>query len=121
MQMLVLVGGVVLVVGLVTAMAVSLWGMWVIRPDESGLVVKRFGPPLASGRIIAVNGEAGWQARMLPPGWHYGYWRGRYSIVRVPVVVVAPGEIALVVASDGAAIPPERVLARQVECDNFQD
>ncbi|MEO7270726.1 MAG: SPFH domain-containing protein [Vicinamibacterales bacterium] len=119
--MLVLVGGVLVVLGLATAMAVSLWGMWVIKPDESGLVVKRFGPPLASGRIIAVNGEAGWQAQLLPPGWHFGYWRGRYRIERIPVVVVAPGEIALVVASDGAAIPPERVLGRQVACDNFQD
>jgi len=121
MQMLFFVGGVLVVLGLVAAMAVSLWGMWIIKPDESGLVVKRFGPPMASGRIIALNGEAGWQARMLPPGWHFGYWRGRYRIVRVPVVVVRPGEIALVVAADGAAIPPERVLARQIACDNFQD
>jgi uncharacterized membrane protein YqiK len=103
------------------AMFVTLWGMWVIRANESGLVVKRFGPPLASGRIIAVNGEAGYQARMLPPGWHFGYWRGRYRIAKVPVIVVEPGEIALVVAADGAAIPPQRVLARQVACDNFQD
>ena len=103
------------------ALVVALWGMWIIRADQSGLVVKRFGPPLASGRIIAVNGEAGYQARMLPPGWHFGYWRGRYRIVKVPVVVVEPGQIALVVAADGAAIPPERVLGRQVACDNFQD
>ena len=39
----------------------------------------------------------------------------------MPVVVVQPGEIALVVAADGEAIPPERVLARDVACDNFQD
>src|SRR6185295_5780450 len=36
-------------------------------------------------------------------------------------VVVQPGEIAVVVAADGQAIPPERVLARQVECDKYQD
>src|SRR5262249_54056658 len=87
-QMSVMEGG-VLVVGLAALVSlagfVTLWGMWVIRADESGLVVKRFGPPLASGRIIAVNGEAGYQARMLPPGWHFGYWRGRYRIVKVPV------------------------------------
>ena len=93
----------------------------VIGEDESGLVIKRFGRPLPSGRIIALDGEAGYQARLLPPGWHFGLWRWRYKVVKVPVVVVQPGEIALVVAADGAAIPPERVLARAVACDNFQD
>jgi uncharacterized membrane protein YqiK len=124
MPMSLLEGGLLVVsIGALVALAlvVALWGMWIIRADQSGLVVKRFGPPLASGRIIAVNGEAGYQARMLPPGWHFGYWRGRYRIVKVPVVVVEPGQIALVVAADGAAIPPERVLGRQVACDNFQD
>lgn len=96
-------------------------GTWVIRENESGLVIKRFGRPLASGRIIALDGEAGFQARLLPPGWYFGRWIWRYRIVKVPVVVVRPGEIALVVAADGEAIPAERVLARAVACDNFQD
>ena len=61
------------------------------------------------------------QARLLSPGWHFGVWRWRYKVERVPLVVVQPGEIALVVAADGAAIPPERVLARTVECNHFQD
>jgi uncharacterized membrane protein YqiK len=101
---------------------VVIWlGTRSIREDESGLVIKRFGPALASGRIIARDGEAGYQARMLSPGWHFGLWRWRYKVMRVPLVVVQPGEIALVVAADGAAIPSERVLARAVACDNFQD
>jgi uncharacterized membrane protein YqiK len=103
------------------ALVVVLLGTWVIKEDQSGLVIKRFGPPLGSGRIIALEGEAGYQARLLPPGWHFGLWRWRYKVTKVPVVVVEPGEIALVVAADGKAIPPERVLGRQVECDNFQD
>jgi len=94
---------------------------WVIRENQSGLVIKRFGRPLSSGRIIALAGEAGYQARLLSPGWHAGLWAWRYRVVKVPVIVVQPGEIALVVAADGAAIPPERVLAHAVPCDNFQD
>jgi uncharacterized membrane protein YqiK len=106
-------------VGAVVLLALS--GTWIIRENESGLVIKRFGPPLASGRIIALAGEAGYQARLLSPGWHLGLWRWQYKVVKVPVVVVHPGEIALVVAADGEAAPAERVLARAVECDNYQD
>ena len=95
----------------VSLLFVVMLGTWVIAEDESGLMIKRYGPPLASGRIIALDGEAGYQARLLSPGWHVGLWRWRYKIEKVPVVVVQPGEIALVVAADGRAIPPERVLA----------
>ncbi len=105
----------------VVAVVLVASGTWVIAANQSGLVVKRFGPPLAAGRFIALEGEAGYQARLLSPGWHFGLWRWRYRIVKVPTIVVRPGEIALVVAADGAAIPYERVLAKAVACDNFQD
>ena len=103
------------------ALMVVLSSIRVIKEDESGLVIKRFGQPLASGRIIALNGEAGYQATLLSPGWHFGLWRWQYKVERVPMEVIQPGEIALVVAADGEAIPPERVLARAVPCDDFQD
>jgi uncharacterized membrane protein YqiK len=48
-------------------------------------------------------------------------WRFQYKVERVPLVTVAAGEIACVVAADGRAIPSERVLGRTVDCDNFQD
>jgi uncharacterized membrane protein YqiK len=106
---------------MVAMLTVVLSGTRVIGESQSGLVVKRFGPPLPSGRIIALDGEAGYQARMLSPGWHFGLWRWKYKVEKVPVVIVQPGEIALVVAADGRQIPSERVLARAVPCDNFQD
>jgi len=109
-----------LVVGLLVV-GVLVVSTRIIGEDESGLVIKRFGRPLPSGRIIALEGEAGYQARMLPPGWHFGMWRWRYKVLRVPLVVVQPGEIATVVAADGDAIPADRVLAREVPCDRFQD
>ena len=39
----------------------------------------------------------------------------------MPLVQVAAGEIALVVATDGAAMPAQRVLGREIACDHFQD
>ena len=106
---------------IVVVIAVLLSSVRVIGESQSGLVIKRFGRSLASGRFIALDGEAGYQAAMLAPGWHFGYWPWRYKVEKVPVIVVQPGEIALVVAADGEAIPAERVLARAVRCDNFQN
>ena len=108
-------------VALLLAAFVLWFGAVLIRESESGLVIKRFGPELPAGRIVATRGEAGYQANMLPPGFHFPLWRFRFKVVRVPVVTVPPGEIALVVAADGAAIPKERVLARAVACFDFQD
>jgi uncharacterized membrane protein YqiK len=110
------------ITALLAAVAVAVFsGTWVIAADQSGLVVKRFGPPLGSGRIIALHGEAGYQARLLSPGWHFGLWRWRFRVVKVPTIVVRPGEIALIVAADGASMPSEHVLAKAVPCDDFQD
>ncbi|MEW6430797.1 MAG: SPFH domain-containing protein [Myxococcota bacterium] len=96
-------------------------GTWIIREDEAGLVIKKFGKPLPAGRLIARDGEAGYQADLLPPGWHFGLWTWKYRVEKVPVLTVRPGEIALVVAADGEPIPAERILGHEVECDDFQD
>jgi uncharacterized membrane protein YqiK len=93
-----------------------------IREREVGIVIKRFAKTaLPPGRLIALDGEAGYQADTLAPGLHFGYWPWQYRVLKVPVMVVPQGEIALVIAADGAAIPPERILGMIVACDNFQD
>src|SRR6184192_920825 len=97
-------------------------GAVLIQERQVGVVVKRFGGRgLAPGRLIALGGEAGYQADTLAPGLHFGYWRWQYRIIKEPVTVVPQGEIALVLAADGAAIPAERILGKIVDCDNFQD
>ncbi len=98
-----------------------LLGAWLIGEQESGLVIKRFGRALPDGRLLALDGEAGYQARLLPPGLHLFLWRWQYKVLRVPNLVVQPGEIALVVAADGAPIPSSRILGREVPCNDFQD
>lgn len=110
------------VAALLAAGLFLLWaGTWAISEDASGLVIKKYGAPLPPGRLIALNGEAGYQADLLPPGWHFGLWRWQYCIQAVPMITVAPGQIALVVARDGEPIPSERILGHQVACDDFQD
>ncbi|HLP07144.1 MAG TPA: SPFH domain-containing protein [Opitutaceae bacterium] len=102
--------------------AAPLLGLVVIRENRVGVVIKKFAHgSLPAGQLVALAGEAGYQADTLPPGLHFGFWFWQFEVARIPVVVVAPGEIALVVAAAGAPIPPGRILGRVVECDNFQD
>ena len=99
-------------------------GLVVIGEREVGIVVKKFtiaGKGLPPGSLIALNREAGLQADTLTPGWHWGYWPWQYAVKKEAVIVVPQGQIALVVAADGASNPPERILGKIVECDNFQD
>jgi uncharacterized membrane protein YqiK len=105
----------------VVASVIAFAGTWVIPEDESGLVIKKFGAPLPPGRLIALQGEAGYQADLLPPGWHFGLWQWKYRVERVPMISVRPGEIALVVAADGGPIPSERILGHEVDSDDFQN
>jgi len=61
--------------GLALAIVITIFsGTWMIAANQSGLVVKRFGPALASGHIIALKGEAGYQARLLSPGSARSGW-----------------------------------------------
>ena len=111
-------------VSLLVLLAVSplLTGAVFVRERQVGIVVKRFSrTALAPGQLIALHGEAGYQAETLAPGVHFGYWFWQYSVHKVPVTVIPQGEIGLVVAADGAAMPPHRILGHVVACDNFQD
>jgi uncharacterized membrane protein YqiK len=107
---------------LLLAAAPMLLGVVIISEREVGIVVKRFSMKrLPPGRLIALNGEAGYQADTLSPGLHVGYWRWQYRIMKTPVVVIPQGEIGLLVAADGEPIPPHRILGKEVDCDSFQD
>ncbi len=97
-------------------------GFVLIRERQVGVVIKRFaGKSLPPGRLIALAGEAGFQADTLAPGLHFGYWPWQYRILKMPVTVVPQGELALVLAADGDAIPTGRILGKVVDSDNFQN
>src|SRR5262245_62035960 len=44
------------------------------------------------GAIIALNGEAGFQADLLRGGCHFSYWRWQYRIHKVPLVTIPQGK-----------------------------
>ncbi|MBD2678353.1 MULTISPECIES: SPFH domain-containing protein [Nostoc] len=115
---------IILVGGLVKFVPVFFGGLVVIDERKVGIVVRKFsfsGRGLPAGSLIALNGEAGLQADTLAPGWHWGYWPWQYSVRKESVIVVPQGEIALIVAADGEPNPPQRILGKIVDCDNYQD
>jgi len=76
---------------------------------------------LSDGKIIAVRGEAGFQAKVLRGGLYVGYPFWKYNIHKVPLVTVAEGRIGYVYARDGGPLPPAQTLGRIVNCNGFQD
>ncbi len=111
-----LICGIVAVAGIITYA-----GFVVINQYQVGIVAKKFSDKsLSDGRFIALDGEAGYQADTLAPGWYFGLWFWKYSVEKRPIVIIKPGEIGLVVAADGRAIPADRILGQVVDCDNFQ-
>ncbi|HLO72185.1 MAG TPA: SPFH domain-containing protein [Flavipsychrobacter sp.] len=103
-----------------------IFGMVIVPEDRIGLVTKKFvlfgsNRELPDGRIIATNGEAGFQAKTLAPGLFWFMWPWQYSVDMVPFTVIPEGKLGLVLSKDGAEIPTGRILARKVDCDNFQD
>ena len=102
------------------------FGMVIIPEDKIGLVTKKFvvfGPykSLPDGKIIALNGEPGYQAQTLAPGLYWGYWFWQYTVDLTAFIIIPKGKIGLVSAKDGKQLPTGAILARHVESDNYQD
>lgn len=103
-----------------------LLGIIIIPEDKIGLVTKKFvlvggHRQLPPGRIIAVNGEAGFQSQTLAPGIYFWRWIWQYEIKLQPLTVIPEGKIGLIVAKDGNELETGHILARKVACDSFQD
>lgn len=110
---------------LVVVVPLVLWWLTVkvIPNDKVGVVEKLWAGQgsVSGGRIIAMNGEAGYQAELLRGGLHFGLWRWQYRVHVVPLVTVPQGQIGYVYARDGQPLPPSQTLGREVDCNHFQD
>ena len=120
------IGVILLCLVLAKPIARLFFGMVIVPEDRIGLVTKKFvlfgkNRELPSDRIIATNGEAGFQAKTLAPGLYFGKWVWQYDITMESFTVIPEGKIGLVLSKDGNEIPTGNILAHKVECDNFQD
>jgi uncharacterized membrane protein YqiK len=103
-----------------------IFGVIIIPQDSIGIVNKKWviwgkNRTLPDGEIIALKGEAGWQADTLSPGVHFWLWPWQYSITTAKFYTVPNGKLAYVNSKAGQAMTNGRVLAKEVECKSFQD
>jgi uncharacterized membrane protein YqiK len=102
------------------------WAWLTIRyipNDYVGIVEKLWSPTgsIGEGQVIALNGEAGYQAHLLRGGVHFGLWRWQYAVHKVRLVTISEGRLGYVYARDGQPLPSSQTLGRIVPCNNFQD
>src|SRR5262245_65345871 len=76
---------IVLVVLLVIPEIIAWLALRYIPNDYVGIVEKLWSASgsVPEGRIIALNGEAGYQAELLRGGLHMGLWRWQYAVHQV--------------------------------------
>lgn len=95
---------IVLGVAVALVLALVLPSIRIVAPDQVGLVMKRFGLALAGDNPIAFDGEAGYQADLLMPGWRFKLWL-LYAVDKYPWVQVGAGQVGVVVAQVGKPLP----------------
>src|SRR5438876_2411271 len=113
------------VVGILVAASLIPWllGVRYIPHNRVGVVEKFWSRKgsLTGGRIVALEGEAGFQAQLLRGGIHLGFFPWQYRIHKEPLVMISESKIGYVYARDGDPLPPTQTLARIVGCNHFQD
>jgi uncharacterized membrane protein YqiK len=123
--MLTLTNMLLLFLSIVVASALIPWllGVRYIPHHKVGIVEKLWSASgsLTGGRIIALEGEAGFQAQLLRGGLHGGFFPWQYRIHKEPLVLISESKIGYVYARDGNPLPPTQTLARIVGCNHFQD
>ncbi len=93
-----------------------------IGGEQIGIVERRYlGRSLPEGRVIAMSGEIGIQARVLSPGLHLMI-PFLFKVQKAPMIGVAEDEVGLIESIDGRPLEPGHIFARRVPGhDSYQD
>jgi uncharacterized membrane protein YqiK len=113
-----------IVAGVLAAFLLFVWLTTRYIPnDRIGIVEKLWSGAgsLKEGAVIALRGEAGYQADILRGGLHVGLWRWQYAVHKFPLVTIKQGKIGYIFSRGGDQLMPSQTLAKVVECNNFQD
>src|SRR4051812_41895169 len=106
------------------ALAVALFylaGFRRIPNNGAGVVEKRwtFTGSVPSG-FIALNGEAGFQPRLLRGGLHW-LLPFQYRVHIIPLVTIPQSKIGYIFARDGRPLEPTQSLASNIDARSFED
>ena len=100
---------------------ILLSGIRFIPNNRIGVIEKRFsGKGSVKSGFIAMNGEAGYQPRILRGGLHY-LMPIQYVVHMMPLVTISQGKIGYIFARDGKQLDPAQVLASNATVTDFQD
>jgi len=103
---------------------VLIWASNAIRyiPNSRAAVVERVWSFRGSihGGLIALAGEAGYQAGVLRGGWHV-FPPFQYRVHIVPLVNIPQGKIGYLFARDGVPLPATQTLASNADAADFTD
>ena len=100
--------------GIFAALAVLATSIVTVPADRVGVVKRLYGfSNLPEGRLMAANGETGYQAQVIPPGtWRISLLFNIFNIVEIlPLVVVPNGFYGRIVARDGAPLESNQIMA----------
>ncbi len=103
-----------------------LFGVVIIPEDCIGILNKKFvlfgtHRSLPDGKIIALNGEAGYQADTLAPGLYFGFWPWQYEVIMQKFINIGQDSVGVVETRDGSPLSDGRVLGKKIDCDAYQD
>lgn len=122
-QTIVLVAVGVTVAFLLLLFSPRLLGIRYIPNNRVGIVEKLWSTngSLKEGNILALKGEAGFQAEILRGGLHFGFFPWQYRLHKESLVTISEGKIGYIYSRDGHPLAPTQTLANVVPCNNFQD
>lgn len=126
MEILQTIGGAIVdnlwVLAIIVGVILAVWliGIRFVPNNKVGIVEKILSKKANKGTIIALDGEAGFQAELLRGGIHVRP-RFLYKIHQENLITIPQGEIGYVFARDGKALGPSQTLGEIIECDNFEN
>ena len=105
----------------VLAVSVVMSSVRYVGEDFAGIVIKNIAvKDLPQGQIIATQGEKGPQAKILGPGWKFGYWPVIYDIEKDRVIEIKEGQVGLMTTTDGRPLPLGEIYAPEWSQEEFQ-
>ncbi|HBG5344214.1 TPA: SPFH domain-containing protein [Clostridioides difficile] len=92
----------------------------IVKGNEFAIVEKRISRKyLSSDKLIALNGESGFESDILKPGIHFKN-KLIYRIHKFPLIHINPDEIAYVVSHSGE-YSTDKDIIENISSNNFQD